>query len=263
MRADQPRRRLDEHPQECPSHAAESSHAGSAGAFEEHGRVSAALTRLGLARLRYLNPPPPALCHEWAQPGKLLRLDAKKLGRIVHPSHRVTGDRRDSVEGAGWKYAHVAIDDCSRFTCIEVLPDEKCCTATGFLVRVLREFRRRRVPVQRMPTDNGDACCSRPFRKVCRWLGMATKRTRPYRPQGYGKAERVIQSLLRKWAYVRPDAHSAQRRAALGPWLRFYSEERPHASLNRRTPSSRLAQLAEQRSQRSQLAEDLMMNFHP
>jgi transposase InsO family protein len=210
--------------------------------------VSAALTRLGLARLRYLNPPPPAQRYEWAQPGELLHLDTKKLGRIVRPSHRVTGDRRDSVEGAGWEYAHVAIDDCSRFTYVEILPDEKRYTATGFLLRALREFRRRGVHVQRVLTDNGGAYRSRPFRKVCRWLGIATKRTRPYRPQTNGKAERVIQTLLRKWAYVRPYANSAQRRAALGPWLRFYNEERPHASLNRRTPSSRLAQLAEQRS---------------
>lgn len=210
--------------------------------------VSAALTRLGLARLRYLNPPPPVQRYEWSRPGEMVHLDIKKLGRIVRASHRVTGDRRDSVDGAGWEYAHVAIDDCTRFKYVEVLPDEKRYTATGFLLRALREFRRRGIQVQRVLTDNGGAYRSRPFRKACRWLGIAAKRTRPYHPQTNGKVERVIQTLLRKWAYVRPYADSAQRRAALGPWLRFYNEERPHASLNRQTPVSRLAQFAEQRS---------------
>lgn len=210
--------------------------------------VSAALTRLGLGRLRYLNPPPPAQRYEWARPGELLHLDIKKLGRIVRPSHRVTGNRRDSVDGAGWEYAHVAIDDCSRYTYVEILPDEKRYTATGFLLRALRAFRARGVQVQRVLTDNGGAYRSRPFRKACRWLGIAAKRTRPYRPQTNGKAERVIQTLLRKWAYVRPYANSEHRRAALTPYLRYYNEEKPHASLNKRTPLSRLLQFAEQRS---------------
>ena len=97
-------------------------------------------------------------------------------------------------------------------------------------------------------TDNGGADCSRPFRKECRWLGITTKRTRPYRPQTNGKAERFIQTLQRKWAYAVAYTTSEQRRAALPAWLRFYNEDRPHASLHRQTPLSRLAQFAEQRS---------------
>jgi transposase InsO family protein len=210
--------------------------------------ISAVLARLGWGRLRYLNPPPPVRRYEWARPGELVHLDTKKLGRIVQPGHRVTGNPRDSVVGAGWEYAHVAIDDCSRFTYVEILPDEKRYTATGFWLRALREFRRRGIRVQRVLTDNGGAYRSRPFRKACRWLGIVAKRTRPYRPQTNGKAERFIQTLIRKWAYVQPYANSAHRRAALAPWLRFYNEEKPHASLNRQTPVSRLAQFAEQRS---------------
>jgi transposase InsO family protein len=210
--------------------------------------VSAVLSRLGLGRLRYLNPPPPVQRYEWGRPGELVHLDTKKLGRIVRPGHRVTGNPRDSVDGAGWEYAHVAIDDCSRFTYVEILPDEKRYTATAFWLRALREFRRRGIRVQRVLTDNGGAYRSRPFRKTCRWLGIAAKRTRPYRPQTNGKAERFIQTLLRKWAYAAPYATSEHRRAALVPWLRFYNEEKPHASLHRQTPISRLAQFAEQRS---------------
>jgi transposase InsO family protein len=210
--------------------------------------VSAVLVRLGLGRLRYLNPSPPVQRYEWSRPGALVHMDTKKLGRIAQPSHRVTGNRRHSLGSVGWEYMHVAIDDCSRFTYVEILPDEKRYTATGFWLRAVREFRRRGIRVERVLTDNGGAYRSRPFRKTCRWLGIAAKRTRPYRPQTNGKAERMIQTLLRKWAYAVTYANSAQRNAALGPWLHVYNEERPHASLNRQTPISRLAQFAEQRS---------------
>lgn len=210
--------------------------------------INAVLKRLGLARLRYLNPPPPVQRYEWSRPGDMIHMDIKKLGRIVRPSHRVTGDRRDTVDGAGWEYAHVAIDDCTRLTYAEILPDDKRYTATGFWLRALREVRRRGIHVQRVLTDNGGAYRSRPFRKACRWLGISAKRTRPYRPQTNGKAERMIQTMLRKWAYAVPYANSAHRRAALTPWLHRYNEERPHASLNRQTPTVRLAQFAEQRS---------------
>jgi transposase InsO family protein len=210
--------------------------------------VSAVLHRIGLGRLHYLNPPPPVQRYEWERPGQLVHMDIKKLGRIVRPSHRVTGNRRDSADGAGWEYAHVAIDDCTRFTYVEILPDEKRYTATGFWLRAVRAFRERGIRIERVLTDNGGAYRSRPFRKACRWLGITTKRTRPYRPQTNGKAERMIQTLLRKWAYVRPYRNSAHRQAALATWLRFYNEEKAHASLHRQTPLGKLAQFAEQRS---------------
>jgi transposase InsO family protein len=210
--------------------------------------ISAALRRMGLGRVWQATPAAAVQRYEWARPGDLLHLDTKKLGRIVRPGHRVTGNRRDTVEGAGWEYAHVAIDDCSRFTYVELLSDEKRYTATRFLLHALRAMRERGIVVRRVLTDNGVSYRSRPFRKACRWLGISTKRTRPYRPQTNGKAERMIQTLLRKWAYAVPYPTSEARRSALAPWLRFYNEERPHASLNRQTPCSRLAQFAEQRS---------------
>lgn len=141
--------------------------------------VSAALKRMGLGRLRYLNPPPPVQRYEWGRPGEMVHMDIKKLGRIVQPSHRVTGDRRHSLRDVGWEYAHAAIDDCTRYTYAEILPDDKRYTATAFWLRAVREFRRRGIHVQRVLTDNGGAYCSRPFHKACRWLGIKTKRRDP------------------------------------------------------------------------------------
>jgi len=46
-------------------------------------------------------PPPPVMRYERAHPGELLHLDTKKLGRIEEVGHRITGNRRDRVRGAG------------------------------------------------------------------------------------------------------------------------------------------------------------------
>lgn len=209
--------------------------------------VSAVLARIGLNRLRYLVPPVPVQRYEWERPGELVHVDIKKLGRFAQAGHRVTGQRSGSVR-AGWEYVHVAVDDCSRFSYAEVLPDQKRYTTTRFWLRAVREFERHGIHVERVLSDNGGAYRSRPFGKACRWLGITTKRTRPYRPQTNGKAERFIQTLQRKWAYAVSYASSEQRRAALPNWMRIYNEERPHASLNRKTPLSKLLQFAEQRS---------------
>ena len=210
--------------------------------------ISAVLRRLGLNRLCYLTPPEPVQRYEWERPGELVHVDIKKLGRFARAGHRVTGHRHTPSAGRGWEYAHVAIDDCSRFSYVEILPDQKRYTATRFWLRAVREFERRGIHVQRVLTDNGGAYRSRPFRKACRWLGITTKRTRPYRPQTSGKAERFIQTLQRKWAYAVSYVTSEHRRAALPAWIQFYNEERPHASLNHKTPLSKLLQFAEQRS---------------
>ena len=184
--------------------------------------VSAVLNRLGLARLHYLNPPAPVRRYEWSRPGALIHVDTKKLGRIVQPSHRVTGNRRHSLRGVGWEYAHVAIDDCSRYTYVEILPDEKRYTATALLVAGrARLSPARGIHVQRVLTDNGGAYCSRPFRKACRWLGITTKRTRPYRPQTNGKAERVHPNAAAQVGLCRTVRHTPRSAVPLCPLAAF------------------------------------------
>lgn len=119
--------------------------------------VGLVLRRLGLGRLADLEPKPPVVRYEHKRPGDMIHLDTKKLGRIVRPSHRVTGNRRDSVDGAGWEHLHVAIDDASRLAYAEILPDERKESATGFLIRALGWFERHGVSVARVMTDNGSA----------------------------------------------------------------------------------------------------------
>lgn len=203
--------------------------------------VSRFLASLGLSSLKALEPRVPVLRYERQAPGELLHMDTKKLGRIVRPGHRVTGDPRDSVTGAGWEFAHVAIDDHSRAGFVQMHSDERKGSAVDFLKAAVAHYAALGVKIERLITDNGSAYRSRLFNKTCQALGIKHTFTRPYRPQTNGKAERFIQTCLREWAYGRIWATSAERTAWLPAFLSYYNARRPHSALGYKPPASRLA----------------------
>jgi transposase InsO family protein len=204
--------------------------------------VRAVIARLGLSKLAPLQAPEPANRYERPMPGELIHIDVKKLGRIGRPGHRVNGDRTTRSRGIGWEFVHVCIDDCTRLAYVEVLDDERKETVTAFLQRAVAWFAAHGVRVERLMTDNGPGYRSKLHRKACQALGIRHLFTRPYRPRTNGKAERFIRTLLGAWAYQRPYATSAERRAALPGFLTRYNTQRPHRSLNGQTPIERLAE---------------------
>ncbi|MGH8764664.1 MAG: IS481 family transposase [Burkholderiales bacterium] len=203
------------------------------------GRV---LARAGLSRLKDLEPSEPVVRYEHAHPGDMIHIDTKKLGRIERMSHRITGDRRDSVDGAGWEYLFVAIDDHARIGFTDLYPDERKASAVQFLQNTVAYFHSLGVRVRRLLTDNGAAFRSKKFAKACQRLKLKHSFTRPYRPQTNGKAERFIQSALREWAYGIPYNHSTERADMLNRWIHHYNWHRPHQGINGVAPISRLAQ---------------------
>ncbi len=202
--------------------------------------VSRVLARAGLSRLADLEPVEPVVRYEHGAPGDLLHIDIKKLGRIVRPSHRVTGNRRDAVDGAGWDFVFVAIDDHARVAFTDIHPDERSPSAVRFLKDAVAYYARLGVSIQRLLTDNGSAFRSHAFAAVCRELGIKHRFTKPYRPQTNGKAERFIQSALREWAYARTYQNSQHRADAMKSWLHHYNWHRPHQGIGRAVPASRL-----------------------
>jgi len=201
--------------------------------------ISRILCRLGINRIRDLDPKPVIQRYEHPSPRDLLHLDIKKLVRIARPSHRVTGDRRDTVRGIGGEALHVAIDDHSRIAFSALYPDETKESVEAFLHQALQYYARLGIHFKALLTDNGSAYRSYYFAAVCRQLGLKHRFTRPYTPRTNGKAERFIQTALREWAYARIYQDSNERSQELHSWLHMYNWHRPHASLGLAPPISR------------------------
>ncbi len=216
--------------------------------------VSAILQRIGMGKLGRLGLEP-AVRYERQRPGELIHIDVKKLGRIHQGAgKRITGIKRNPrrtkrlADGRdrkiiGWEYVHVAIDDATRLAYVEVLTDEKALTAIGFLRRAIAHFNSYAITVEALITDNGSAYRSSVHAIACRTLGIRHLRTRPYRPQTNGKAERFIRTMLGGWAYGAIYRDSAKRNAALAGWLEFYNRRRPHGALSHKPPIARLHEL--------------------
>jgi transposase InsO family protein len=218
--------------------------------------VSAVLKRIGLGKLSRLEPEEPVRRYEKSRPGELIHIDVKKLGRIVGGAgHRIVGrqgQRRNPArldaagiarKSVGWECVHVCVDDATRLAYVEVLPDEKAKTAIGFLRRALAFYCSHGIAVERLMTDNGSAYRSAAHALACRALGIKHIRTRPYRPQTNGKAERFIRTMLREWAYAAVYGSSPDRSAALSGWIERYNFRRRHGALGHRPPIARLREL--------------------
>jgi transposase InsO family protein len=205
--------------------------------------VGAVLKRIGLHRLSRLEPPEPPNRYCRRHPGELIHIDIKRLSRFDRPGHRMTGrgqaGKRPTVS-MGFEYCHVAVDDTSRAAYVEILPNQTAKTCIGFLERAIAWFAALGVTVQRIMTDNGPGYRSKLHARTIKRLKIKHLFTRPYRPRTNGKAERFIQTLLRKWAYFVVYPTSAHRAQALGPWLHFYNHQRPHGSLGHQAPATRL-----------------------
>ncbi|WP_455270691.1 IS481 family transposase [Rhizobium herbae] len=204
--------------------------------------VSRVLRRAGLSRMKDLAPAEPVVRYEYAEPGGLIHLDIKRLGRFHRVGHRITGDRtgQGNSRGVGWEYVHVCIDDASRITFTDIFSDEKAVSAVAFLKVAVAYYNSLGITVTRVMTDNGSCYKARDFAKACKALGLKHIRTKPYTPKTNGKAERFIQTALREWAYARSYPSSEHRKAHLPNWTHIYNWHRPHGSLNSKTPIGRL-----------------------
>jgi len=204
--------------------------------------VGAILRRSGVPRLVDIDRPTglPVRRYEVCHPGALVHQDHKKLGRIPDGGgHRALGrstEARRLRSGVGYDHFEVIVDDRSRRSVVVHVPDETGASAAGALAQALAVFANDGIAVERVLTDNGVAYRSNAYRAV---LGdRRHSRTRPYRPQTNGKAERFIGTLIREWAYARPNSSNAERLEALPVFVDFYNQRRPHTALGGLSPSA-------------------------
>lgn len=204
--------------------------------------VAAVLRRAHMPHLADLDRPTglPVRRYEVCHPGALLHQDHKKLGRIPDGGgHRALGRAaapHSHRSGLGHDHFEVIVDDRSRKAVVVAVPDETATSAVLALETALAVFAADGIEVERVLTDNGAAYRSNAYRDA---LGPRRhSRTRPYRPQTNGKAERFIGTLVREWAYARPYRSNNERLEALPVFVDFYNQRRPHTALGGLSPSA-------------------------
>ncbi|GAB3249393.1 MULTISPECIES: IS481 family transposase [Arthrobacter] len=216
--------------------------------------VHRVLSRYGLAKLSWQDRATGRTVrrYEHENPGDMVHVDIKKLGRIPDGGGhralgRAAGNRNKTGTASnrkpGYAYLHHVVDDHSRLVYSEELPDEKKETAAGFWNRANSFFNDAGIDVKRVLTDNGSCYRSHAFKDA---LGedIKHKRTRPYRPQTNGKVERFNRTLLEEWAYAQEFTSEAERSACYQDYIDHYNHHRGHTALGGKSPSSRVTNLA-------------------
>jgi transposase InsO family protein len=204
--------------------------------------VHRVLVRRGISRLRDADrvttaPIRYVACH----PGALIHQDHKKQGRVPEGGGWRALGRLDAPHhghsNVGYEHLEVVVDDASRLAVVVPVPDESGASAAHALEVAASEFAKVGISIERVLTDNGwEYTRSTAYRAVLDRLGARHKRTRPWRPQTNGKAERFIQTLINEWAYARPYGSNAERSAALPGFVDFYNRTRPHTALGGLSP---------------------------
>jgi transposase InsO family protein len=189
-------------------------------------------------------PRPAANRYEYGAVGDLVHLDIKKLGRFWQVGKRILKDGVNRSDGAGWTYAHVAVDDHSRFAHVQLRPSERGADCARFAQAVITTYAAQGTPIRRILTDNGSGYRSKAFRQVLAKHGVRHLRTKPYTPRTNGKAEAFIRILQREWAYGLIYPSSQHRARALPGWLRWYNNHRPHGGIDGHPPQSRVSHAA-------------------
>lgn len=221
--------------------------------------VHAVLVRCGINRLSHIDrvTGEPIRRYEHPHPGSLIHVDVTKFGNIPDGGGwrylgKQQGDRNRAATDTdrrkgytrgpliGTAFVHTVIDDHSRIAYAEIHSDEKATTAIAVLHRAVEWFADHGVTIERVLSDNGSAYRSHAWRDACSALGIAPKRTRPYRPQTNGKCERFHRTLADGWAYARFYDSEAARRAALPGWLHFYNHHRAHSAIGGQPPITRV-----------------------
>ena len=203
--------------------------------------VSRYVKRIGLSRLKSLEPVQAVVRYERELPGELLHIDTKRLGRINGIGHRITGVRQHAKanRGEGWDAVHLAVDDHSRVAFARIKADETKQSCVEFLRDAIAFYASLGVRVEGVMTDNGSGY-KKTYDLACAALGVRHLRTKPYTPKTNGKVERFVQTSSREWAYARPYRSSALREAALQPFIHHYNWHRPHSALCHQPPMTRI-----------------------
>ena len=196
------------------------------------------LARNGLNRLAWIDRPTGRVIrrYERSSPGELVHLDVKKVGQIppgggwrIHG--RGSAQAKRKRRPVGYTYLHVAIDDYSRVAYVEAHDNETAKTLVKFWRRAQDWFWSNDMAVDEVLTDNGPNFVSDAFAEVLAQRRILHRRTRPYRPQTNGKAERFNRTLADEFLYNLRFRSESERRIRLRRWVHDYNCHRHHTAV--------------------------------
>ncbi len=182
--------------------------------------------------------------YERDQPGELVHVDVKKLGRIPdgggwRAHGRANTTRRTRM---GFDYVHSMIDDHSRIAYSEVHNNETGATCAGFITRAAAFFTTHNITIKQIMTDNHWSYRhSHAVRDTITTLNATHLFIKPHCPWQNGKVERFNRTLQTEWAYHQIFTNNHERTKALQDFLHHYNHHRPHQALNGHPPITRLS----------------------
>lgn len=170
--------------------------------------------------------------YEKQSPGEMAHIDVKKIRKIK-------GDYNQK------RYEALLIDDCTRLSYVQIIPDKTAQTLSQFLKSGAEYFKSNyNLKFSKLLSDNGNEFTTRYkknvslhlFEATLNSLGIKHKYTKPYHPQTNGKAERMWRTLdiefyRKKW-FFSPE----QREQELALWIQKYNKYRVHLGIKGLTP---------------------------
>ncbi len=199
------------------------------------------LQRAGMVQKRRSRPRKRPQNYAMAIPGQRVQIDVQYLPKMT------LRDRPEPLK----QYLYCAIDDCTRLQVLWVSSELTPQASKLFLLRVLKAFP---FPIQEVQTDHGTEFTyiffphvqePHPFEMALAEHGVRRKLIPVATPKQNGKVERVHRTLDEECLNSRAFRKPSTRKHAINRWLRFYNHQRPHSSLEWRTPLQKLQSFPE------------------
>ena len=176
---------------------------------------------------------------------------------VIRYNRPIPGDRvqMDVCKIARGLYQYTAIDDCTRYKVLRLYSRRTAGNTLDFLDAVMEEMP---FAFQRIQTDRGLEFFAIKFQeRLLKW-GIKFRPIKPRSPHLNGKVERSQRTDLDEF-YATVNLNDPALADQLSEWQHYYNWDRPHSSLQGKTPVERLSEL----SDKALLWEEVSAKFDP
>ena len=184
---------------------------------------------------------------------RIIRYEKEMAGEMVHIDvHKQKNIKWENSKKK--KYWAWVIDDATRMTYAEVLPNKRAKTLADFMRRSYKWFSNRGITIKKLLSDNGleftthhkESRHLHSFERMLQKLNITHKYTKIRRPQTNGKIERFWRIINDNFFFKYTFSSNKDFNMRFMDWLVYYNTKRPHWWINKLTPLQKLEKLLEQ-----------------